>query len=146
MAQIASLRLHTDAVIAALEAAGLAVGDADDPTDPYGWQAVEGASTFLGYAIVYTFPGDIFSGPYGCPDDDATLIWQVTCVGATRAQSESIADLVNAALLGLRLPVTGRTVDPIRGDVGTGGGRRDDTVEPNLFISTPRFRAFSSPT
>lgn len=145
MADLASFLTHTDAFVAALRSAGLVIGDANDPEEPFGWIGIEGKDPYIPYGVVYDYPGTAFRGPLGCPHDDATLMWQVMCVGASRAQASDMADRVNRAVVGVRLQVEGRWVDPVSADIGTGGLRRDDSVEPNVFIASPRFRALSSP-
>lgn len=152
MPQLASLRTHTDAVVLALRTAELTVFDAAPPAldevgggADWGWQGPRpGAGRFKPYVIVYPLSGGTFDGTLGCPDDDAELVWQVTCVGADRRQCEWTADKVNGALVGQRLDVAGRYVSRLEQEM-TGGARRDDTVQPPVFIAVPRFRASSAP-
>lgn len=143
MSAIANLRLHGDAIIAKLTAAGVVVGDAEPPTVPYGWRDDATQPYFIPYAIVYPMPGT-FDGTLAEPNDDADLVYQVTCVGESRASCSLIEDKVNTALLPGALTITGRSVVQVRVELG-GGIRRDDTVQPPVFISTPRFRLSTTP-
>ena len=138
---LADPRTHTDAVVAALVAAGLVVGDGGSPPDPFGWAGTPGQSQFHAYAIVYPL-GQVFDGTLGCPDVDSDLRWQVTCVGASREQAEWVQHQTQTALIGAVLTVAGRSVPRVRPDGGA-GVRRDDTTQPPLFLSTPRFAAQS---
>ena len=142
---IASLRSHTDAVVAALDAVtGIEVGDGVAPAAG-GWAGTPGESTFAGYVIVYPL-GSTLDGPLAAPDADAELTWQLTCVGATRQQCEWVVDAALGALVGAALTVTGRaTVDRIRLVDGTGGTRRDDTTQPPVFIATPHVTVTTTP-
>lgn len=125
------VRAHTDAVIAALEALGLAVGDAVAPDqDPP-------------YVVVYPIPGGSTTGTLATPDDDAILVYQVTCVGKTREQAEWLADKALILLEG-NVAVTGRRVLRVSLDMH-GGTQRDDQLTPPVFWSTPRFRIISTP-
>lgn len=138
---LANLRLHGDAVVAKLTAAGLVVGDGTAPTEAYGLRPDK---SFIPWVVVYPVPGT-FDGTLEDPWDDADLVYQVTCVGDTRASAVGVEDKVNAALLPPgALTVTGRVVQQVRLDIG-GGVRRDDTAKPPVFISTPRFRVVSTP-
>lgn len=138
---LADPRTHDDALVAALVAADLVVGDGGDPTDPFGWQGAPGSSQFQPYVIVYPLT-QTFDGGLGCSDSDSDLSWQVTCVGATREQCDWIRHEVNTALIGQALTVSGRSVARVRADGGA-GTRRDDTTQPPLFIATPRYAALS---
>lgn len=144
MSAIANLRLHGDAVLAKLTAEGVVVGDGEPPTEPYGWRHVASSDDyFIPYAIVYPMPGT-FDGNLAEANDDADLVYQVTCVGESRMACQLVEDKVNAALLPGALTVTGRSVTQVRVEIG-GGIRRDDTVRPAVFISTPRFRLSTTP-
>lgn len=148
MAELASLNAHTSAIVDALDGV-VYTFDGGAPQNPggqgWGWQGDPGDSKFKPYCIVFPLPGGIFDGPLGCPDDDASLIWQVTCVGRDRPQCESIADRVNATLIGQPLSIPGRFVTRVRADMAQGGARRDDTVQPPVFIATPIIRVDSVP-
>lgn len=139
---LADPRTHSDALVAQIEAAGVVVGDAAPPTVAYGWQGAPGQSVFVPYAIVYPLTQS-FDGGLGCPDADSDFEWQVTCVGESREQADWVRAKVDAALIGQTLTVSGRYVPRIRSSGGA-GTRRDDTTQPPLFISTPRYAAMST--
>ena len=133
---------HTSALVALLQSAGVVVGDANYPTVKHGWQGTPGRSTFVGFAVVYDLD-ETFDGSLGCPDSDADLRWQVTCIGSTRAECSTVRHAVNVALVGQPLTVAGRSVLRIRADGGA-GVIRDDSVAPSLYIATPRYAAWST--
>lgn len=139
---IANPTPHTSALVALLAASGVVTGDATAPTDNYAWQGAPGRSTFIPYAVVYELD-QTFDGALGCPDDDSDFSWQVTCVGSTRAEVGTVRHAVNTALVGSSLAVSGRSVARIRAEGGA-AIRRDESVKPTLFISTPRYAAWST--
>lgn len=128
---VAVLRTHTDAVIDALQALGLTVGDAVAPPSA------------PPYVVVYPIAGGDMYGPLGAKDDDAELIYQVTCVGASREQAQWLVDKVTALLGGLT--ITGRSVPLVTFDTVPGIFRDDSTGTP-LFTAAPRFRIFTTPS
>lgn len=143
---LAATRTHTDAVLAALEATTVLVGDADPKPPGYGWQGTPGQSVFVPYMVLYPIPGGTFDGSIGDPNDDAQLLYQVTCVGSTRTQCEWVLDKALGALVGQSPVIAGRSLmRSIESDMAGGGVRRDDTVQPAVFISTPRFRLWTTP-
>lgn len=127
---IANLREHTDAVIAALEAAGLTVYDGVAPATPA-----------TKYAVVHHI-NDEFSGTLEEPFEDARLVYQVTCVATTREQVEWVMDRVMVLLNGFE--VDGRHIAFVRPDGGP-GIRWDPDVTPAVFYATPRFTVTSTP-
>lgn len=135
------LAAHTTGVVAALEAAGLVVGDGYRPTVDHGWRK---PGVFISYCIVYPLANN-FDGTLDDTYDDLDAGFQVTCVGGTRAGVQAVEDTVNDALLDGTVTVTGRTVMQVRPD---GGGllRRDETVTPYVYLSTPRYRLISTPS
>lgn len=138
-----SSRLHTDAVIAALEGASLLVGDAIRP-DGAGWADEPGQSVFTPYVIVYRLLGR-YDGTITAPDDDAYFEYQLTVVGETREQTEGVTDAALAALIGQEITTSGRR--GLRCSVtDTGSLRRDDAVQgPALFVCTPRLAVSTTP-
>ncbi len=55
-----------------------------------------GGILWEGYTFVYSIEGGSFDGPpLGSPEEDATFVYQVTSVGATRAHAQWLADKVN---------------------------------------------------
>lgn len=129
------LRKHTDALIATLEAAisggNFTVGDAE----------AENAPPTM---VVYDIPGGRSYGTVAAPNEDADLVYQVTCVGETREQAEWLADKAISTLLA-GFTVTDRSIAQVDID-SFPGVRRDDTVSPNIFIATPRFRVTTTPS
>lgn len=123
------VRVHTDAVIAALEAAGLTVGDAD------------AAGLAPPYAVVYHI-NDTFSGTLEDAYEDADMVYQVTSVGTTREQAEWVQDKAMVLLGGF--DVEGRFISNVRPDSGP-GVRPDRDVTPHVFFSTPRFTIKTTP-
>ena len=125
------VRAHTDGVIAALEAQGLTVGDAVAPED-------------VGppYVVVYPIAGGGLSGSLADPNEDGTLIFQVTCVGASREQAEWLADKAMALLDGFS--ISGRSIARVSLDL-QGGIQRDDASTPPVFYASPRFRVMTTP-
>ena len=115
--------------VAKLQSLGLTVGDAAAPASP------------PPYVVVYQIPGGGFSGQLGRINDDAEIVYQVTCVGVSRQQAEWLEDKANGLLTGIT--VSGRSIPLIRTD-GLGGIRRDDSIQPPVFVATPRFRFYST--
>lgn len=148
MPDLAKLYTHSGAIILALRSAGLTVFDSGPPTNTdqdWGWVDVPGQSAYRPYVILYDLPGGEFDGPLGCPDDDASLIWQATCIAETAERCRWLTDKAVAALVGQQIPVEGRSICRLYADFVAGAVRRDDTVQPPVYISTPRFRATSTP-
>lgn len=125
-----TLRTYTDALITALEATGLTVGDADaDGLDPP-------------FCVLYPRPEGRFSGTLGDTTKFAEKVDQATCVGATREQSQWVADKVLGTLNGLSIP--GRFVCRVHPDVP--GTFRDDDVTPPLYSTPVLLRITSTPS
>ena len=126
----ASQRKHTEGVIAALEAANLNVGDGEAPNGS------------LPHWVVYPIPGGRAFGSLAEPHEDAELVYQVNCVGTTREQAEWAADKAMVLLDGVT--VDDRTIAFVDVD-SLPGTRRDTSVTPAVWMSTPRFRLTSTP-
>ena len=124
-----TIREHTDAVIAALEAEGLTVGNASgDGLEPP-------------YVVVYRI-GGIRDGEASAPEDRAELVYQLTCVGAMAEAAEYLQDRAESAMRSLTVP--GRAVRTwIDSD---GPVMRDDDLSPPLWYATPRWRVWSTPS
>ena len=133
LATAAPARAHTDGLAAHLDAAGVLVGRGRVPADG-GWQGEPGASDFAGYAVLYPGAGQTQVedlGALGDPHRDLLYTCQVTCVGATQAQAELIADLVKTAVVGVAIPVAGRVTHPAFLVPGFEvPAQRDDQVSP----------------
>jgi hypothetical protein len=128
---VASVRTHTDAVVVALEAAGLSVGDGS------------GDGLSVPYCVVYNISGGRMSGNLDDPFEDADLVYQVTCVGQTREQAEWVADKATVTLVN-GLSVTGRSIVLVTPEGGP-GTRPDRDVTPPVYFTTPRFTIKSTP-
>lgn len=137
-----SQRDHTDGVVAVLEAVGLSVGRGVRNSEPDG----SGDALDPPCAVVHPIPGGTRHGTLDDHVKHAELVYQITCVGQTAAQAESVRDDVEAAMLG-GITVSGRLIDVIRIDFGSDDTRRDDDIgAPKLFFtSTPRYRLQSTP-
>lgn len=145
---LAKFRTHTSALVDVIDGS-IKTFDTGPPSGDggfgWGWQGTPGQSSFKPYAIVYPLTGGVFDGTLGNPDSDASLIWQVTCIGATREQCEWTVDTVNALLIGRPLAVAARLISRVWADMAGGGVRRDDAVQPAVYVATPRYRVESSP-
>lgn len=156
MTQLARLNPHTSAILDVL-AVDMKTFDAGAPdldatpgvvasgTHGWGWQGKAGQSSFMPYRVLYPIIGGVFDGTLGEPSDDASFMYQVTCVGMTRPQCEAIVDNTNGLLVEQPLTVAGRYIMRVWCDMAGGGARRDDTVQPPVFIATPRYRVESTP-
>lgn len=134
----------TAALLSALDAAAVAVGDGEKPSAA-GWQGASGSSQFVPYGVLWPIRGGMLDGPLGDPDDDADTRYQITTVGASREQAEVAADLLRAATLAASLTVTDRTVQRIRCDE-LGGATPDRSVEPAVWIVADRYTVLTTPT
>lgn len=140
---IASLRAHTDAIKMKLVATTIPVGDAIKP-DGCGWSGAPGESLFVPYMVLYPAFGT-FDGTIAAGSDDASLEYQITCVGATREQAEWVADEAIAALVEQSVVIVGRSIMRIQlEDIGM--VRRDDDVLPSVFFTTPRISLSTTPS
>lgn len=144
MANLHSGLALTDAVIYVLRGVGLLVGDGEAPVG-HGWQGTAGQSAFVGYVTVYELTGGNLDGSIGRPDDDASIVYQLTSTGASRKQCEWVADKAHTTLLGAPLSITGRQVQRVAVDM-LGGTIRDDDVQPPVFWSPDRYRIWTTPT
>lgn len=124
-------RIHTNAVITALEATGVPVGDAKAP---------EGDPPY--FFVVPRPEGDVY-GTLDDPHADAEVVYQVTSVGTTREQAEGARDLARETLLA-GVTVSGRTISLVTIET-VGAVERDSDIEPNRFFCPETYRLFSSP-
>jgi hypothetical protein len=133
-------RDHTQAVITALEGAGLTVGRGIRNTEPDG----SGDTLPPPCVVVHPLPG---GRRFGTMDDwtlHADLMYQITCVGATQAQAEWLRDQTEVLLDGIT--VAGRHIDIVKHENGSDGAMRDETIQGEaLFVSFPQYRVSSSP-
>lgn len=125
----------TDAVIAALEAAGLIVGDGVKP---------DGVQPDRGYCIVYPLTGGQMDGSMWNIHEDASVPIQVTAQGHTRRECEWVVDEVRAVMLGGFAPaLTDRKVIHVSQDFA-GGVIRDDDVQKPMWYSPERYEVRTS--
>lgn len=130
------LRVHTDALIAALSAASLSVGDAvrNDQADD------KGSTLPPPCVVVYSMPSNLRQPKLDDWTAHHRLAYQLTCVGSSRVQAEWVADEAEAAVNG-GFAVSGRSLDaiwPQRGPL-----RRDDDTGDSLW-TCPLDIAFTS--
>lgn len=143
MIPVAAARPHTDAVVAALEIAGLLVGRGQKPDDA-GWQGPEGDSTHIPYAVVYPSPGST-DGNVAEPYEYLNYLVQINCVGATQDAAEAVADICKATLVGRRLAVEGRSSYPGVLELDRRPATRDDTVLPSAHLSVLQISWITQP-
>ncbi len=96
-------------------------------------------------AVLHMRPGGEMFSSVGCTDTDATISFQVTCVGKTAEQARIVADQVASELDGATLTVAGREVFRVRRPRGVVGGNpeRDDDVTPPLFYIPAYYQLMS---
>jgi L-alanine-DL-glutamate epimerase-like enolase superfamily enzyme len=135
----------TDALLDLLRDADIVTGDGDKAAGAgsAGWQGTRTQSAFVPYVVLYPIEGGRTYGPLS-DNTDADSLYQVTGVGSTRRQAELVADAARAALDGSHPDIDGRSVMLVTVDM-LGGARRDDTVQPAVWITTDRFRVMSTP-
>lgn len=138
---LASTRLYANAVVEALRAAGLAVGDGEAKHQVGGVLV----AVTVPYVVVYPTGGGQLSGTIEAPDDDATMVFQTTCVGESREQADGIRDACRAALLDQTVTVAGRRTMRVNLDLDIGVRRDDATGAPALFYGIDRYRLFDTP-
>lgn len=135
--------LFTAAIIGALEDDGLNVGDGVAPSTA-GWQGEVANSVFAAYVVVHSMVGGFLDGSIDDPDDDGSMMYQVSAFGATREQCEWAADQARRVMLTSPLLVADHRVLRVRVDM-LGGARRDDEAQPPLWISAERYRLLTTP-
>jgi hypothetical protein len=123
---------HTDAVLAALTAAGLTAAMSQAP-----------AGTEPPYCVLHPDPGRAIPGSLADPLSNYDSLMQVTCVGETAEQALSVSDRVRTAL-SVPLTVAGRSgLRPE--ELGGPPVQRDDDVTPPLFYAPVQYRIRSTP-
>jgi hypothetical protein len=131
---VMALRVHTDAVRGAIETAvsPILVGDGVTPKGA-GW--VNGA--FTQYVTLFPRPEGRYSGTLGNPRMKKERVYQASCVGRSREQSEWLADKVSEILD--TLVVSGHRVCRLEPESAPGTFRDPDT-EPPVFVTPFLFR------
>lgn len=132
--QLASNVDHFMAVVQALRAAGLTVGE--------GW-GKDNARIDLAapYVVVYSTSSMGRRGPVGAPFDDSRIDFQTTCVATTARGAEILRDTVAATLLN-GLTVAGRRVR-VWSDLEVGVQRDPDVTD--LFTGIDRWTVWTTP-
>lgn len=125
---------HALALIAALTAPGLTVGDHRKP---------DGASP--PYTVFYMLPGGEVDGSLETPDADGDLRFQLTHVGRLPAEARWEADRASTALLSAAVTVAGRSIDRVRPLEASNQVQRDDDIDPPLFYLVARYGAWTTP-
>lgn len=133
-----------DAVIAALEAGSIMVGDGEQPLGS-GWAGAPGASAFTPYVTLYVVDDGMVDGTLGTPHDGGQIVFQPTCVGATRQQASWMGDTVRELML-TALPSSDTHTAMLVSVDGLSGARKDDTIEPPVWIVTDHYRVHLSPS
>jgi hypothetical protein len=134
----------TDAIVDALELAGLVVGRGIKPATGAGWQGDPGASTFIPYVVVHPSPGGVYDGSLETPFDDAQPDYVVSAIAATQTACQVTADAAFAVLLTApSFVMDGRVVQLAEPDVD-GGVVRDDDVQPPVYYSPTRWRFYTT--
>lgn len=126
----ASTRTHIDAVVGALQAAGLTV---------YPGGAPEGASG--NYVTVYA-AGGMVGGDTGTLGDvyrDLVVSFQTTAVADTHEQALWVHDKTVTTLLGAAPTVSGRSPQPIWMDEAPQPVRRDDAAAQPRYLAVARW-------
>ncbi|MET8404530.1 hypothetical protein [Streptomyces sp900116325] len=128
---------HVDAVQAALTAGGLTVYLGGTPTST-GWTPPDK------FAVLYPDPGQAGRASLADERTDLTVMFQVTCVGASMERALWVADRVREALSG-QLTVAGRAAWRPE-DQGGPPVQRDDDVTPPLWFVPVQYRIQSIPS
>lgn len=143
MTTAAPARPHTDAVAAAISAAGLAVGRGVPPAGA-GWQGEPDRSDFVPYAVLFPNPG-IPDGNIADPLEYLDYTVQVTVVAASQEGAEAAIDTVKDALVGRRLTVIGRAPSYPGQMLVDRPAARDDAVAPPLHYAIAQIRFRTQP-
>ncbi|WP_431999330.1 hypothetical protein [Streptomyces sioyaensis] len=124
---------HLEAVVGALEGAGLAVGQGGAPSP---------MPASKRYVALYMDPGTVGRESLADRRTDLALLFQVTCVGPTAEQCLWVAQQVRRALFG-PLMVAGRATWRPE-ELGGPPVARDDDVSPPLFFLPVQYRLQST--
>jgi hypothetical protein len=135
---------HNAAFFAAVKAAWPLTGDAQAP-DGVGYDDM--GRLEQPYAVVYPQGTGQVDGSLDATDldSDAWPSTQVTYVGRTRDQADSLRTLVRGRVLGTFLTVSGRQVGPVRLELER-PIQADHKAPPVLFYAIDLYRAFNTPS
>jgi len=134
------LRVHDQAVVDFLRAQTLIagaqarIGDMRTP-----------AVSSTPYAVVYPAGLTDLGGPVSDPSADGTPLTEVMCVGDDRNEAEGLADSVTAVMLAATIAIPGRALARTPGVELARPTRRDDTVQPPLYLAVVIFRLPTTP-
>ena len=136
---VVDISAHDAAVLQALEVLDRPVGFAEAPEG-----ALEAVRDRSGedYVIVYPVSGTRPASSAADGDGDADLVYQTTVVAKDPMAARFLIQRIDQALRAM--VVEGRAIVRFRPDV-VGDVRRDDTVQPPVFIATPRWRVWTTP-
>lgn len=135
---VADTRVHTDAVVAAVDAAvSVEVGDGEVPAT-------------LPHVIVYAVDGGSVGGGLGDPDDDVDMPFRVMCVAEgdlARNAVQWLQHAVRVALLAQTIAVAGRSLFRVTLESPGGVRREDDLGETTLqrFYTSDLFHLSTVP-
>lgn len=127
---------HSTAIKAALEAAGLLVGDHQAP------KGTDENTIVTPCNVLYMTPSAVPFGSLGDLDTDVLMRFRVTSVDITPEGAAHQADLVFDALDGADLIVEGRSICRLRRS-SLAGVVRDDDVRPACFYAATPYQMLS---
>ena len=111
-------RVLTDDILSVVAAAtGKQLGDGTAPATPV-----------FPYAVLYPLPSPDHAGDLTTPDRDRGWLYQVTSVGATREQTQWMADEIETAMAGETFNPSGITVMDVETDTRGAVTRDDDAT------------------
>ena len=127
-------RVLTDEILTVVAAAtGKQLGDGTAPATPV-----------FPYAVLYPLPSPTHDGDLASPDRDRGWLYQTTSVGATREQTQWMADEIETAMEDETFAPAGITVMDV--EIGTRGvvTRDDDTTLVTGPGDTAQFLFYSA--
>lgn len=126
---------HIDAIISALSATTIPIGDGEAPQN-----------TEPPYAILYLVSGLPPEGPLDDWQADLTLQFQLTCVGVTSEQARLVADLCSAVMVKENISIPGRRVMFIQQDGYTRDMREERSIPNPIFSTVVQYIVKTTPT
>lgn len=128
---------HARAIIAALEAADLTVGDGVAPKSADAKQFVAPC------VVLYTRAGGFKTGTLAQPDVDGDMRFQLTAVGRLAAEARQYADRAHDALKAHPIDVDGRLICRVRRLWVASTIERDEDVTRPLFYLPVEYGLFT---
>lgn len=126
-------RVLTDEILTVVAAAtGKQLGDGTAPASPV-----------FPYGVLYPLPSPTHDGDLATPDRDRGWLYQVTSVGATRVQTQWMADEIETAMEAETFSPAGLTVMDVETDTRGAVTRDDDTSLVTGPGDTARFLFYS---